>query len=269
MPVAGNTIRIMRAILNLSDAPLTGMTMPADITASLFRDTGSATVAASETVSMTEIGATGYYNVAFTPANSGLYTLELAEVNVNTGLRRSHHEFQVYAAGSVFAPAYSNAFCAETDVERWINAGISSSTSPSDTDATAWAESRAAVLMSVCAKLGYAVTPSTVTAGSRLEDMLREANAIGAALDYLTAQTRALAPFDAGRGRLGAFRDMWESYVGHYSESGTWIPGLLSDEISGNLISLSTDHILSGDTAAASTSQATDIGIPFTMGDVF
>lgn len=271
MPTAGNTIRTPYLYLDSADAPLGGMTSPTDITFTLFRETTGGMVAASETVSFAATATTGYYTISFTPQNTGLYTLFCKELNVGSGLRQPRFDFSVLAAGSILVPSYSNAFCSEQDIERWINAPIDATKSPSDTEAAAWAEMRASVLMILCSRLGYPVTPGSSTlTGTALEDMLREANAIGAALDYLTAQTRNLAPFDAGRGRLSFFEDRWNTYAGYVTGTGTPIPGFIELEIRGNLVSLSTDHILSGDTIAADSSVApTDVGIQATMGDVF
>ncbi|HKB37269.1 MAG TPA: hypothetical protein VKD72_12510 [Gemmataceae bacterium] len=254
----------------INQAPLTGMLVPADVTLDLDRFTATgARVDCSEIVSWTEKGSTGFYTISFTPQNSGLYILTLNEVDpASMGRKGIEFRWDVLPAGAFFSPTYTNAFCAETDIERWINASISPSTSPNDNEAAAWAESAAAWLMSLTARLGFAQTPTTVTAGSRMEDLLREANAIKAALDYLTAQTRGVAPFDAGRGRLSLLKDLWESYVGFF-ENGKWIPGIIEQEISGNSISLSTDHILSGDTAAATATHPTDIGIIRGMGDLY
>jgi len=187
MAVAGNIVRTVHLYLDGLDpeAPLTGQTSPANITFQLMRDTGAAMVAASETIAFSETATAGYYNISFTPQNSGLYTLFAVELA--GGQRQPRWDFQVLSAGAIFAPSYQNAFCSESDIERWINASITATTSPTDTEAGAFAESRAARLMALTARLGYAVTPASVTAASILEDLLREANAIGAALDYLRA----------------------------------------------------------------------------------
>src|SRR5262245_35394877 len=245
------------------------MHVPADVTLDLDRFTATgARVDASEIVTWTEKGSTGFYYFSFTPQNSGTYILTLDEINVSSmGRKGNEFRWDVLPAGAFFAPTYTNAFCAETDIERWINASISPSTSPNDNEAAAWAESAAAWLMSLTARLGFAQTPTTVTAGSRMEDLLREANAIKAALDYLTAQTRGVAPFDAGRGRLSLLKDLWESYVGFF-ENGKWIPGIIEMEISNESAS-STDYILTGDTTAATSTIAIDLGIQYGMGDKY
>jgi hypothetical protein len=268
--VAGNLTLDGWTVLDLNDNPLTGMLVPGDVTLTLQRQSGSALVAASETVSWAEVGATGRYFFSFTPQNTGLYLLYLKEINVNTGLRQPEFRYDVLAAGAQFAPSYANAFCAESDLERWLGMSISATTHPSDTEAAGFAESRAAILMSLCAGLGYPVTPATVTAGSRLEDLLRDANSVGASADYLIAQGKGVRPFGA-QTLVDNLLSLWKTYVGSYTSSGVFVPGLIAAEIRGNLASLATDYILSGDTQAAPTSgmPPTDIGISIGMGDVY
>jgi hypothetical protein len=264
--VAGNTVRTVYLYLDINDAPLTGQTTPANITFVLMRDSGSGMVPAGETITFSETATAGYYNLYFTPVNTGLYTLFCKELA--GGQRQPRFDFQVLAAGSIFSPSYANAFCAETDIERWLNQSIDSASKPSDAATTAFAESRGAQLMGLCARLGYPVTPLTVTSGSALEDMLRDANAIGAALDYRAAQA-----FGSGTTKntdsIEWFQDQWDRYVGHF-EGAVWIAGTIASLITGSLVSLATDHIISGDTQAAPSSGApADAGIQITMGDVF
>lgn len=262
--ILGDTVRNLWTALDANNDPVSGLVETTDIVFTLHRDTGSAMVAASEDVTLTEIGVTGHYYCAFTPVNTGLYVLQLEELNVNT-LQRTFRfaDIEVLTAGSAFSPTYANAFCAETDIERWIQAPITSSTRPSSTEAAAFAEARASILASLTARWGYAVTPATVIAGSRLEDLLREANAIGAALDYTVAQQFASKPNLSDRPeRLQA---LWEQYIGNAE-----IMGYLQLEIRGNLASLSTNHILSGDTVAYNEGAApTNSPIGIGMGSLF
>lgn len=267
MPAAGSVVRTLWTIFNQSAAPLTGMTSPADITFTLHRTTSTGIVASSETITMTEIGVTGNYAISFTPDFSGLYTLQLKELNANTNGIQYRFPIEVFAAGAAFLPAFANAFCALTDVERWLQQTIDVTTNPDENQTAAFAESRAAILMSLCASLGFAVTPSTVTAGSRLQTILRDANAIGAALDYTVAQILSIQPSKSDRFEL--FRQLWLDYVGGRTALGI-IAGTIETEIA-SLVALGTDHILSGDTLAATeSSPPTDIGIGLvTMGTVY
>lgn len=161
----------------------------------------------------------------------------------------------------------TGAYCAETDIERWTQTAITASTTPSDSEAAVFAVARANILSSLCAGFGYTVTPTTVTAGSRLDYLLGEANAIGAALDYTVAQQFARSPSLSERAER--LQILWFQYTGNQDENNPEI-GYIEKEIHGNLASLSTDHILSGDTTArAVTAAPTEEPIGIGMGDRF
>lgn len=267
---SGTVVRTFWEVMDLpGTGTVTGLLVPGDVTLALFRDTGSAWVAASEALTWTEIGATGRYYITYTPQNSGRYVLILNELSALSMQRKGvRFDHDIAAAGAFFSPNYGDAFCAETDVERWLQKAIDTTTNPDDVDTAAFAVNRAAVLMSLCAGLGYPVTPLTVPAGSTLKTMLRDANAIGAALDYTAAEILGQAPSKSER--FEYFRQLWISYVGGQQPgSAVNVVGTIAMEIKANLASLGTDHILSGDTLAAAATQPTDIGIEVTMGDVF
>ena len=244
------------------------MVSPTDVTLSLFVDAGSGFAAAGETVTWAPVsGQTGYYDISYAPSGSGLYKLLLQEINASSMGRRWQFTQEVVAAGATFLPSFANAFCSESDVERWLQQSIDVTTSPTDTQTAAFAESRAAVLMTLCASLGYPVTPSTVTAGSRLESLLREANAIGTALDYTAAQILSLQPSKSDR--FDYFRQLWLDYYGGVPVGFvTPVPGVIEKEIKANLVSLGTDHILSGDTLPSNDSGTVTDGGPSQGGSV-
>ena len=201
MPVAGNQVREQWTIYDFSKNPLTGMVSPADITFTLLRDVGAGFQAAPETVVMTEIGATGHYQIAYTPeAQGGLYVLQLKELNVNTFGQTWRFVHEVVASGSQFVPTFANAFCAETDVERWAQLAIDTLSKPSSDEVAGFAEARASEMRSILAAAGYTV-PATVAPGSLEEDMLREANAIGAAADTVIAKYQDTEPARTDKGR--------------------------------------------------------------------
>ncbi len=263
--VSGNDVVQEWTILDTSSDPLTGMVKTTDITVTLHNQSGSTFIASSETVTLTEIGSSGHYYFKFTPTGTGVYVLQFKEINASTLLRTGRFDFAVVSAGSTFAPAFSNAFCAETDMERWIQQTIDGTTRPSATEAAGFAESRAAVLMSFCAAKGFTVTPSTVTANSRMEDLLRDANCIGASLDYTIAQSFKSGPLRTER--IPELLGRWQEYLGDPAKPD--VMGVLEMEIRGNLSSLSTDHVTSGDTQAAPTETVTAEPIQIRMGDLF
>ena len=265
--VSGNLVHTTHQYLDAAGDPKTGMVKTTDIEFTLYRDPGSGAVAATETVAYTETGSSGYYTISFTPDNTGLYTLWGKEINADSYMRNLRSDWSVVSAGSVFTPAFSNAFCGKADMERWLQQSITGSTAPSSTEAAAFAETRAAVLMGMAARLGFTVTPTSVSAGSRLEDILREANAIGSAMDYTVAQS-----FKEGTRRTERIPELlglWRQYTGDETKDPR-LYGFLGDEVRGNLASLSTDHIVSGDTQAApSSGTPTDSGIQINMSDLF
>src|SRR3990172_6330054 len=209
-PVSSPVVTIW-TVLDLSSNPLTGVTTPAGITFALHRQSGSVAVAATEPITWTEIGVTGTYSIVFTPVNAGQYKMELKELHVSSQQRVYPFFYEVVTAGSAFSPTFANAFCAETDIERWIQQPITASTQPSSNEAAGFAETRAAAHMSLCHRLGFTVTPSTVVAGSRIEDLLREANAVGAALDYTIAQC-----FRAGASKTERIESLMELWTGFF-----------------------------------------------------
>jgi len=230
---------------------------------------GSGTLAASETVSWVERSG-GFYDIIFTPLSSGFYSLFLRELNVNSNGRLWTFPYEVVSAGAIYMPAYANAFCSESDIERWTQILIDGTTSPNDTQAAGFAQNRANILMSMCSGWGFSVTPATVAAGSRAQSLLREANAIGAALDYTLAQQLRMSPSTSDR--VGLLQAMWDQYVGREGAPGSpmaHIPGYLEIEIRMNLSSLATDQIISGDTIAAPAQQVQDVGILIGMGDLY
>jgi hypothetical protein len=192
VPVAGNTVREEWLYLDGAGNPKSGMVSPADVTLSLFRSIAGAAFAASgETVTWAAIaGQPGYYDISYTPAGEGLYKLFLVELNADSYGRRWAFTQEVLAAGAVFLPAFSNSFCAETDVERWTQLDFSGTSKPTSTQVAAFAQSRASEIRGIVAAEGWVISPTdgSVAAGSIELDMLREANALGAAADAFLAK---------------------------------------------------------------------------------
>ncbi len=244
--------------------PVTGMATPADITFTLHRETGSTMEVATESITFAELGSTGHYSIAFTPDQQGTYVLQLIEVDAATA-QRSHRfaTMDVVAAGAVLTPTFVNAYCSQADISRWVQHVLSSATNPDLTEATAFAEIRANVLSSLVTGWGLATTPASVASGSRLALMLREANAIGAALDYVVSQEFGRSPNLTERfQRLEA---LWFQYVGVSGPKQSAFTGWLENEVKANNVALASDHVISGDTAARVADTPTpsegDIGV--------
>lgn len=273
---AGDEISIPIIILDQNSDPLTGLTggsgaggfTNADFQVTLSRQSGTTYVAATDIVTVAEGLPLGTYVFRYTPANTGRHLLHVKELNAATnGYTHDRHN-DVVTAGSIFVPSLAECFCSEPDIERWLQQSLTGTTRPSSTEAAAFAETRSAMLQALCARLGYSVTPSTVTSGSRLQDLLREANAIGAACDCVSVAAFGVAPSRTEKAEW--LEKQWDRYFGKPGEDGKkGIIGLIEMEISGNLASLSTDHILSGDTIAATPTYPTDAGILVSVTDLY
>lgn len=194
MPVSGNTIREPWLYLDLNDAPLVGMASPADVSLTLKYDPGTGTITATETVTWVERGS-GFYDIVFTPLNSGRYTLYVKELNANSSSRRFEFPYEIGPAGAVFVPGYAGAFCSEPDVERWTQLLFDSGSKPTSDQVSAFAVARASEMRIMLGNVGLTVTPGDQSLnGTPLLDMLREANAMSAAADALRSKFRDIDP---------------------------------------------------------------------------
>lgn len=263
--VAQNLIIEPWTILDANSNPLTGMTSPADITFSLKRQSGTNFVAASEVVGFAESAVAGTYAITITPQNIGTYINELKELNAGTLQRTWRFVYEVLPAGAVFTPSYANAFCSQGDIERYTSLTFSTVSPVTSLEAAGFAEERAAYIMAMCAAWGLTVTPTTVTAGSRLEDLLRAANAIGAAIDVVISWYWQVEP--AENDKVRSLMARWVALMG----DGARLIGVIESEVESNLVgSFATNHILSGDTTErANENSPQDIGLQVRMGDVY
>lgn len=156
-------------------------------------------------------------------------------------------------------------FCTEADIERYLQQAIDGDTKPNSVEASAFADTRASILITLCARWGMTVTPSTVTGA--LADLLRDANAIGAALDYTVAQQFGRSPSLSERAER--LQILWTQYVGGFL-NGEEIIGFIETSVDTSS-SLATDHIISGDTAPdpGASVQGTNTPIGVGMRDEF
>lgn len=107
------------------------------------------------------------------------------------------------------------AFATIEDVHRWVQTPIEPDTTPSDTDAQAFLDDRAAQLIVLCNRFGVTVDPNNPTTFAQppgLARMLNTANCMGAALDFTMAQVFGLAP--AHTERLTFFAARWRDLTG-------------------------------------------------------
>lgn len=206
MPVAGNVVRNDWLFLDAAGAPKAGVVAPTDLTFELVRDAGAGFGAASEAVPSTVSGTfyavpgmPGHYNLEYTPTGPGLYVLYLNEIAVDSTGRRWHFPCEVVSAGSQYLPSFANAFCAESDVERWTQLAFDTTSKPTSAEVAGFSQARASEMRSVFAASGWTVSPSTITAGSVEQDMARECNALGAAADAWMAKFMDTEPAESAK----------------------------------------------------------------------
>jgi hypothetical protein len=202
MPVTGSTIRLVWTILDQNGDPLTGMHSPADVSFRLHRSSLNGTVASGEAVSMVEVAASpGTYEITFVPLATGLYTLQLRELNASTLFQQYRFPTDVFSAGSEALPTFDDAFCSQSDVERFMQLSVDSTTDPSADDVALFAAGRAKEMQGLLAAAGWTVSPATIVADSVEQGILREVNAVGAAGDAWLAKDRDDAPAASEHGR--------------------------------------------------------------------
>lgn len=269
MPAVANNLIIENLrVLSAADDSLTvsglSTTPGVDFQISLQRQSGSSAVAASETVTIAEVATTGHYIFAFTPQNNGMYWLDVKELDALTLGRALRFPYEVLPAGAVFTPSFTNAFCSQADVERYSGLHFTNATQITSAQVAGFAEEGGAALMSRCSYLGFPVTVASLDPTSRLADILRAANATWAAWRVVIAWYAQIEPSqnDKAKDLLASYIDL----VGDWNK----IPGTLAIEISGNLASLTTSNVLSGDTTArANEGSPQDIGLQVRMSDLY
>ncbi len=174
------------------------------MTATLTRfPTSSSQSAATETVTIAEIGSTGFYSITYTPENAQVYKVHIAESTF--GLTKT---FEDNVLDTPAATVADNAYCTEADVVAWVQLGdYTTSTIPTEAQVLWFMESRAAELYGKLAEVmgSAAVGPAgstnysteivtTTDVGFALGRFLRMANAIGAAADALQAAGAGESP---------------------------------------------------------------------------
>jgi hypothetical protein len=147
----------------------------------------------------------------------------------------------------------ATSFCAVSDIARYTQTVIDGSSKPTSTETQSFADERAAVIVALCFRLGTAVDPNTFDVATPLGRLLRAANAIGAALDWIEANTLAQSP--QAIERIPLLQKLWQQYTGLWDGvSPQWIrgEGFISLLIKG---SLAVTHITSG-------AESEDVDVP-------
>ncbi len=200
MPVIGEQIVEIWYLRDATGALVTGKL--ATITATLYRESGTTAVAAAEVITAAEIGVTGIYTFAYTPANAGRYVLDVYESTLQAEWT---YPEDVQAVAATISPALANCYCATADIQAYAQMGAyGAATIPSLTQVLIFAETRASEIYSVLSRwmgdstpgpTGYALAIDTSTdKGKALADVCRMANAVGAAMDAVEASGAGESP---------------------------------------------------------------------------
>lgn len=179
-------------VKNGSGSALTGLAGNMSCVLTRLLDGGGST-AASETVTIAEIGSTGIYTIRYTPTQADIYIGRVTESSL--GLEY-YFEDDVEVATSTVPAAY--AYCSEADVVAFAQMGdYTASTRPTEAQVTGFMSKRAAEVYSILVRWlgsdapgpsGYDATINTSgDVGLALSYHCAMANALGAAMDALAA----------------------------------------------------------------------------------
>ena len=161
--------------------------------------------AASESVTIAEIGSSGDYAVTFTPLSAGTYVLTMTE-----SVLVAEEVFEDIVSDVASAAVDSDSYCAEADVVAWAQMGdYSGATTPTETQVLGFMQMRAAEIYGWLREVtgtnapgpsAYATSINTGTdAGLALSRVCKMANAIGAAMDALESAGAGEAPSRSDR----------------------------------------------------------------------
>lgn len=173
--------------------------------ATFNRYTTTTETAATESVTISEIGSTGSYIVRYTPENAELYRLQILESSLGFD---TWFEDQVSDAPSEATAA--NAYCTEANVVGHVQSGdFTVSTIPTEVNVLRFMEDRAAMIYGWLVEVmgeaapgpsGYDLTIDTSTdRGKALFRQCRLANSLSAAADVMDAMGMGDEPVRAER----------------------------------------------------------------------
>lgn len=264
MPYAAQNQIIQKwRALDLNNPPgvVSGLTYPAGIALDIERSSGNSFIAASESIGFAETAVLGDYSIYFTPQNSGTYFLTVQELSALTMQRNWIYTYEVLPAGALFIPSAAGCFCAVSDVARYAGLTFTNTSSPVTSDmALGFCEERAAGIMAMCAFWGFSVNPATVETGSILEDLLRSANAIGAAIDAVVAWYAAVEPSESEKVR--SLMQSWINLMG----DGAKIKGAIQLQVESSFSASGVrTHISSGEVTLKEETPITDGGLALGM----
>jgi hypothetical protein len=258
-PVKNSEVLHVWELKDATGGALTGL--DGNMTATLSRFADSSTQAsATETVTIAEIGSTGFYAITYTPTNAQVYKGRITESSLYL-----EYTWEDQVTDSAAASVADNAYCSEADVVAWAQMGdYTASTTPTETQVLGFMQMRAGELYGVLAKWmatpvgpsgasGYATEIDTSTdKGFALNEQLRMANAIGAAMDALQAAGASEAP--SRTERVEELSVAYAAIVANLEH--------LAREYEGNVDAVAT-HITSGEITQASVTAQEEDGRTF------
>ncbi len=200
MPVINVEIVHQWELKDEDDAALTGLS--GNMTATLTRfPTKTSSESASETVTIAEIGSTGFYTFSYTPTLAYLYTCRVLESSLAL-----EFNFEDNVLGAATTAVATDAFCSEADVVGVVQLtpDYTSGTTPTEVQVLQYMKQRAAQVYAWMAeKVGtsapgpasFSTSIDTSTdIGSALESVCRQANCVGAGADALEASGATSTP---------------------------------------------------------------------------
>jgi hypothetical protein len=258
MPTIGQIIRIYHRVVNNVPASVPDLTL-VDFEIELYLN-GSP---ASESVTVSYLG-DGNYMFQFSPTAAGTYGMVMTELvsvaNPNSVQNGFTQSWIVTSSGvPEFSATFDNAFCGQSDVERYAGRKFTTTTTLSQNELAGMAEETAAYLIAQTSQAGHTITPDSMgappdlstVAGQVLEDMLRAANALGVAARADRAGYLGANPNSSNRAEI--FYGQFIGLAGGYDpatakEIEGAIPRYIQSVYNRSFV---TTHIDSGDTAAA------------------
>lgn len=160
----------------------------------------STRAAASESVTIAEIGSSGDYAITYTPLLSGTYKLLVDESSLAI-----EYYWEDIVTDTPSAAVDSNSYCSEADVVAFVQMGdYTANTTPTETQVLTFMQMRAAEIYgwlrevmgsSATGPSAYDTSIDTSTdKGLALSRVCKLANAVGAAMDALEAAGSTEAP---------------------------------------------------------------------------
>lgn len=178
-------------------------------------------------------GLGGQYGYHFTATKEGQYELHVKNLAAGTTGLISRYEFTVMPQGAALVGSYTDAFCAQSDIEGQTGYEIGVASNPTDVEVADFAVLRARMLQGHLLAKGITVTPDGGSApvdissvsGTVLRDLLRVANAVGAGIDQIRHANRGVKP-EKSQAKITEMYEYWESLLEQITDSARLMYGV-------------------------------------------